>query len=270
MREVENDTEELIDKMVEKKHKLGIWLASNCAVTQGAVERLVYAESLVRDGLKVDLKGKCFSDPVKNLNLEEYKFFFSFENSLHCRDYITEKFFTNALKAGLVPIVFGTDKEDYELLAPPNSFIYAKDYSNKELINLLNYLDKNDTAYKEYFKWRLLPLESFIESRREITNCALCRFLHGINYDSVFKPNYKPTDDLFPGTAKSMQVPSFTDWTFLGENKECLIMPPVPWWAVAISPAVLCGSSLILIVSIFFLGVAYKLGYFSFVRNLMR
>ena len=38
----------------------------------------------------------------------QYKFYLAFENSFHCNDYLSEKFWRNALHEGAVPIVFGT------------------------------------------------------------------------------------------------------------------------------------------------------------------
>ena len=142
-----------------KKTKLAIWAVSNCHRLPGATERLLYAKSLVKAGLKLDKFGKCFQqkwDESRLITLvQHYKFYLAFENSLHCPDYVSEKFWRNSIKAGLVPIVWGPTKEDVLRVAPPNSFIHAEDYSSpKDLVNYLNYLDKNYTAYMEFHKWR--------------------------------------------------------------------------------------------------------------------
>ena len=40
-------------------------------------------------------------------------------------------------------------------MAPPNSYIHVEDFNTpEELVDYLNYLDKNDTAYLEYHAWR--------------------------------------------------------------------------------------------------------------------
>ena len=53
----------------------------------------------------------------------------------------------------MVPIVFGPRIEDVEKVAPPNSFIHAENFlSEKELVNYINYLDKNDTGLLKYSK----------------------------------------------------------------------------------------------------------------------
>ena len=54
-----------------------------------------------------------------------------------------------------VPVVFGPEKEDVLKIAPKNSFIFAEDFETpKALVDYLDYLDGNDTAYLEYHKWR--------------------------------------------------------------------------------------------------------------------
>jgi len=46
--------------------------------------------------------------------------------------------------------VYGLGK--YKLIAPPKSYINIMDFKNvKKLVDYLKYLDKNDTAYNEYF-----------------------------------------------------------------------------------------------------------------------
>ncbi len=83
---------------------------------------------------------------------QKYKFYLSFENSL-CTDYITEKF-SNALMYNMVPIVYGGG--DYAKVLPyPKSFIDIKDFSDiTKLVDYLSFLDKNETAYAEYFEWK--------------------------------------------------------------------------------------------------------------------
>jgi len=54
----------------------------------------------------------------------------------------------------VVPVVMGG--ANYSKLAVPRSYINVVDFKTvKELAEYLHYLDKNSTAYNEYFKWRL-------------------------------------------------------------------------------------------------------------------
>lgn len=70
------------------------------------------------DFLKVDIYGACgnfkcsrsTSDLCFELLDNDYKFYLAFENS-NCKDYITEKFFVNALYRNVLPIVMGARPE---------------------------------------------------------------------------------------------------------------------------------------------------------------
>lgn len=120
------------------------------------------SDQLFQLGLDIERYGHCYANSKlprssqKDVDgyIKRFKFYFAFENAWHCHDYITEKFW-NSLTLGVVPVVWGTPKEDYEAAAPPNSFIHLDDFGSlEELVAYLNYLDRNDTAYKAYFQWR--------------------------------------------------------------------------------------------------------------------
>lgn len=175
-------------KFLESKTKGALWLVSNCDNTYGAVKRLMYAKQLVRDGLKLDKFGKCFTAgtqrfDAKEIDPSQYRFYLSFENSIHCADYISEKFWRNALQSGLVPIVFGPVKEDVQAIAPPNSYIFADDFkSPRDLVSYLNYLIRNNTAYMEYHRWRDQEInesipEEDIAKGPQASFCRLCKRL---------------------------------------------------------------------------------------------
>lgn len=85
--------------------------------------------------------------------LFRYKFYLALENS-RCKDYVTEKFWGNGLGSYTVPVVLGPPREDYELFAPPNSFIHVDDFNSvKELADYLNLLHRNDKMYAKYIQW---------------------------------------------------------------------------------------------------------------------
>ena len=136
-----------------------LWVVSNCDFLYGSVHRMNYVEEMVKAGLPVDRYGRCFQNKeeytkLSNDILSSYKFYLSFENALHCKDYMTEKFWCKGLAMGRVPVVWGPAKEDVARLAPTNSFIHTEDFdSPANLVKYLLYLDKNETAYREYFKW---------------------------------------------------------------------------------------------------------------------
>jgi len=143
------------------------WYVSNCNHTVGATERLVYGQSLIDAGLKLHTEGACFGNVTERQfgrNAErtgfpnsKLKFYLSFENAFHCNDYISEKFWRNALGEGLVPIVYGPHEDDVKAVAPPNSYIHAEWFTSPaELVNYINFLDKNNEAYLDYHQWRTL------------------------------------------------------------------------------------------------------------------
>lgn len=81
-------------------------------------------------------------------------FYLAFENSDHCVDYISEKFYF-ALNSTAVPVVYGTDPVAYDLVAPTYSFIHADKFrSARELVNYLQYLVETPKAYNQYLKWK--------------------------------------------------------------------------------------------------------------------
>jgi glycoprotein 3-alpha-L-fucosyltransferase len=83
------------------------------------------------------------------------KFYLAFESTTLRMDYITEKFW-RSLSYGVIPVVLGPKRRDYERVAPPNSFIYAKDYSDPQaLAKHLYDVATNRDEYEKYHKWRI-------------------------------------------------------------------------------------------------------------------
>ena len=74
-------------------------------------------------------------------------------------------------ETNIVPVVMrGADPSDYKRLAIPGSYINVMDFKTvKQLAEYLQYLDKNNTAYNEYFKWRL-------KYKRSPYHYPLCNF----------------------------------------------------------------------------------------------
>uniref|UniRef100_A0A0K2SWD6 Fucosyltransferase n=2 Tax=Lepeophtheirus salmonis TaxID=72036 RepID=A0A0K2SWD6_LEPSM len=116
-----------------------------------------------------------------------YKFYYASENSL-CKDYVTEKYF-QALRLPVVPVVYG--KVNYSAISPPHSFINVRDFkSPKALAEYLTYLDKNDTAYAEYFQWKLdghYKISS-VPQENQKTLCHLCDKLNNLEHRPAYTP----------------------------------------------------------------------------------
>ena len=124
--------------------------------------------------------------------------------------------------SGLVPIVRGATKEDFKQIAPSHSYIHVDDYDSiKKLVAYINYLDKHDDAYMEYFRWRkvleesedseeifknisqLLPYKAFLKTT-PIGFCDVCKKLNENKFE----------------TSKSIQ--SLETWWYGTEYADCL------------------------------------------------
>ncbi|CAK8679824.1 unnamed protein product [Clavelina lepadiformis] len=197
-----------VDRNLAKKKKVALWVVSNCGLLPGSKIRMNYSNALVEAGLPVDRFGGCFNnkDDFKKLSaddFEAYKFYLSFENAQHCKDYMTEKFWLNAIAYGRVPVVWGPSKEDVEKLAPTGSFIHTDDFRTPaDLAKYLLYLDSNDTAYREYFEWVEHPDEKTLELAQtyDLTNLnRLCKMMlsndEKKSYHSVTKFYYDEKQD---------------------------------------------------------------------------
>ncbi|OXA43282.1 Glycoprotein 3-alpha-L-fucosyltransferase A [Folsomia candida] len=133
----------------------------------------------------IDLYGRCGTltcpeeDCIQFLQ-RNYKFYLAFENC-NCEDYITEKFFVTGLYNGLVPVVMGATKSDYERRAPPHSFIHVDDFgSPEELANYLLQLDGDEDLYQKYFDWRRNPetVWTLTSRNQEDFFCRVCGMLY--------------------------------------------------------------------------------------------
>ncbi|XP_076804674.1 4-galactosyl-N-acetylglucosaminide 3-alpha-L-fucosyltransferase 9-like [Clavelina lepadiformis] len=160
----------VVDDIIKEKNKLAVcdglesFEISACDGKKGQRRRLEYAMELDKAGIKFSRYGNCFeksrslpkvAENPAAVAIRNHKFYFAFENSLHCKDYITEKVWKNSLENGVVPIVWGPTKEDILSVAPLDSFIFAEDFeSPAELAKYLKFLDENDEEYRKYFKWR--------------------------------------------------------------------------------------------------------------------
>jgi alpha-1,3-fucosyltransferase len=177
------------------KTKFAAAIISNC--NDKFSNRINYINEL-KKFIQVDVFGKCgtfkcsseykygaFSlvndDDCKKLISKEYKFYFSFENSI-CTDYITEKFF-HILKYDIIPVVLGGG--NYEYYIPRSGYINVLDYSSaQDLAKYLFYLDSNKTAYNSYFKWKkYVKFNTLNYSTNPF--CELCTRLHLEEYTGI-------------------------------------------------------------------------------------
>ncbi|CAK8679661.1 unnamed protein product [Clavelina lepadiformis] len=158
----EEEFERMFDELMKVKSGATSWVASDCNDVAGATKRLQLVNEIEKKGnYVIDRYGRCGIREIP-LNgsilydlLRTYRFYLAFENAQSCKDYISEKFWYNALYTGAVPIVWGPTKADVERVAPPNSFIHVDDFDGDwtRLANYLRSLEADVDAYKEYFRW---------------------------------------------------------------------------------------------------------------------
>lgn len=161
------------------KDRLVAWMVSHCGKQR---DKLV---KKLMEYIPVHIYGACapkFSqkrtcikrDKDCQKTLRRYKFYLAFENA-NCVDYITEKYWSNSLRNNIVPVVLGGGNYSNRNLAVPGSFINVMDFQTvKELADYLVTLDRNDTAYNEYFTWKDRYYIDFPPS----WTCQMCSMLN--------------------------------------------------------------------------------------------
>ena len=167
------------------RKKLVASIITNCA----SKWRTNYLTELMKY-VHVDQWGKCLKNTVGEfwktrhgsteqeklnfLNENPYKFLIAFENTVDV-DYVSEKIY-QAYLTRTIPIFYG-DKAVFDLAIANTSFIYANNYTPKELAQLIKRIDSNDTLYSEYFKnWDLVKMRKLHEQYcSEYFICATCR-----------------------------------------------------------------------------------------------
>ena len=77
-------------------------------------------------------------------------------------------------------MVYGS--KDVYKLAPPHSYINVRDFKSPQLLaEYLLYLDKNDSAYMEYFQWNKNYNVEFGHRTSTAVFCHFCKYLHIVN-----------------------------------------------------------------------------------------
>ena len=156
------------------KNRSVVAIISNCREES----RLKYVKALSKF-IDVDIYGKCGDKKLCHScwdQMQHYKFYLAFENSV-CVDYVTEKFYDNGLSHGMVPVVLGGANYSNPLVAPPGSYINARNFTSVEsLANFLKEVGSDSRLYNQYFRWLSnyrVRLRSFEERI-----CRLCTILH--------------------------------------------------------------------------------------------
>lgn len=194
-----NESDFLPMKPYSSLIKGGAFIAGDCHRRDSSnVDRNSIVQQLRDLGFRIDGLGKCMKTPhipegislptdpkyrydltVKRKAINNYLFYFAFENSLE-EGYVTEKPF-DALYSGMVSVYIGDCKHLRNLLPDPKSVICTTDFSdNHELIKYLNYLMTNETAYEIHRQWRhsfnsttYLSSNSYLQTS---WNCRVCQW----------------------------------------------------------------------------------------------
>eukprot|EP01006_Ploeotia_vitrea_P054094 TRINITY_DN67850_c4_g1_i1.p1 TRINITY_DN67850_c4_g1~~TRINITY_DN67850_c4_g1_i1.p1 ORF type:complete len:458 (+),score=38.59 TRINITY_DN67850_c4_g1_i1:88-1461(+) len=190
--------------MHQKNNKIA-WLVSGCNKN---LPRHKYVRELLVHRT-VDVFGQC-GEELASCTWDEhgcvgrvvggYRYYLAFESHL-CEDYITEKFWFNALLFAVLPIVMGPDRATYEKVAPPHSFIHVSDFEGpKQLAEYLDHLDSNQTAYEEYFKWHnQIPKNS--QQHMQHDNARWCKLCERVLNPIVQHQTYNNIDHWWNGNA---------------------------------------------------------------------
>ncbi|XP_058515515.1 alpha-(1,3)-fucosyltransferase 7 isoform X1 [Ochotona princeps] len=166
------------------KNRLAAWVISNFHERQQRVQ--LYRQ--LAPHLRVDVFGRASRRPLcPNCllpTLAPYHFYLAFENSQH-RDYITEKFWRNALAAGAVPVVLGPPRATYEAFVPRDAFIHVDDFGSAfELATFLTGM--NESHYQRFLAWRgRLRVQLLADWRERF--CAICARLPHLPRDQVYE-----------------------------------------------------------------------------------
>ena len=141
-----------------------LWFASNCVYLRKWLARQLGTY------VQLDVGGDCnkgFNNPVHCARIDgatneleckqlfaKYKFYLAFESNF-CDDYITEKYWMNAIENEVVPIVLGGANYSDPRLAIPGSYINAQEFESVEALGrYLQMLENNDDEYNKYFSWK--------------------------------------------------------------------------------------------------------------------
>jgi hypothetical protein len=165
------------------RSKHALWFVSNCE-PKG---RLNYYEEL-KNYFPINVFGLCFNNDNNKCNKNDQceinqsrlaLFYLAFESQT-CTDYVTEKFW-RALDFGMIPVVFGPEKQSYlDLGVPKSAFIHVDDFkSAKQLGRYLHDISNDYFLYREYFQWRN-QYQIFYQTNdlEPIRMCELCMRLN--------------------------------------------------------------------------------------------
>ncbi|XP_062597105.1 alpha-(1,3)-fucosyltransferase fut-1-like [Saccostrea cucullata] len=190
--------------ILKTKTKDAVWLTSHCKTPSRR-------ENLVKDlgkYLSIDIFGECgdkkcggrYEGLSKCLPLFEtnYKFYFSFENSI-CNQYTTEKLHSLYLEhTALIPVINGP--KDATQYIPKGTYINSQDFTNAALLAYeLKQIGSNETEYIRYLKEKDKYTTKTLDKIVQETQCNLCKYLVDIENGKKARKNNSWVNILNPG-----------------------------------------------------------------------
>ena len=200
-------SDEEYQNWVEKEYSIrtkgALWFVSNCQ----AKHRLMLFNQLKHSSnLLIEGYGRCVdyyplhfcrsSSQCEYDYMANFKFYCSFESNT-CRDYITEKFF-KAFHYGLIPIVYGPDREDYARFAPKHSFLHVDNFDRdmQQLARYIEQIHSNLTLFSSFHQWRKThQIIIDVKCLEQIRMCELCQRLTDVRKGDM--TYYKDLDQFY-------------------------------------------------------------------------
>jgi Glycosyltransferase family 10 (fucosyltransferase) C-term len=172
------------------------YVASDCHKRDSAnANRDNVVGEIRKAGFRVDGLGRCMRSPVgpegislpktgdtrynlllKRKAISRYMFNLAFENSIE-KGYVTEKPF-DALLSGTVPVYLGDAPHLKSLLPHRDAAIFLADFNHNAtaLVEYLNFLTFNETAFERHREWRrLFSYETNVRGRPLMEKSWYCR-----------------------------------------------------------------------------------------------
>ncbi|PIK44352.1 hypothetical protein BSL78_18794 [Apostichopus japonicus] len=193
------------------KTKLIMWTSSHCPLSSRQYKRRDFVLSLKRY-LDISMFGACGDYELRGdeylQTSSEYKFVLALENSC-CSQYITEKFWDALTIHNQIPVVYGATREEYEKVAPPNSFIFIQDFSSLEMLSkTIQEIGSDEEKYKRYHSWRRLGYTMKQHKGKDrIYKChSICRLSeHERRAKHGEKFHFNETGELYYGGCRNCQ-----------------------------------------------------------------
>ncbi|XP_041932207.1 alpha-(1,3)-fucosyltransferase 7-like [Alosa sapidissima] len=174
------------DFIPKNKSSMACWVVSNYAAHHKRTAVYNRLKTIIPVNVYGGAVNKRLDGNVLLPTISRCYFYLSFENSIF-KDYITEKLWYNGFMGGAVPVVLGPPREQYEAVAPKDSFIHVDDFpSLEELGKFLKSLAEDKERYASYFNWKLnYTVKRFGDWREEF--CKICPKVSSLQKHKVYE-----------------------------------------------------------------------------------